>query len=120
MNKITAKSIVAWLKVTLGDHDTKLNRAYWIEDSFAHGDTIGGFYPEYTINYEKLEENMDAWIAETFAEDRTDMDQNKAPVFRLSNDTTIGELLRKLSDGDVTLADLKALVEIMESFESSV
>lgn len=60
-----AAQITAWLKEHLGDGRFSHERPYWIEHDWC-GDTEGGFYSEYEIDYEVLEVEMDAWIAQTF------------------------------------------------------
>ena len=60
-----AQTIVAWLKEKLGDGRSDQEKHIWVEHDWC-GDTEGGFYSEYSIDYEALEVEMDAWIKETF------------------------------------------------------
>ena len=67
---ITAKALTAWLKQKLGSDYTPDENHFWIEHDWAFGNTESGFSAAYTINYDKLEKEMDQWISETFGSDK--------------------------------------------------
>lgn len=66
MSQHDTKQIVAWLKDKLGTDAAPYDNPFWNENEFAYGDTECGFSSAFTINYEKLEQEMDEWIAQTF------------------------------------------------------
>jgi hypothetical protein len=60
------KKLIEMLKGTLGEKgDYAPDQNLWIENPWC-GDTEGGFYSTYEINYDELEKVIDAWIAEQF------------------------------------------------------
>ena len=66
MTQLTAKAITEWLKSKLGADYSPSHNEFWDEERYAFGDTECGFSSAYTIDYEKVEQEMDKWIAETF------------------------------------------------------
>jgi hypothetical protein len=72
-----AKMIVKWLKEKLGDDLSPSFNPLWKEHGYAFGDTESGFSSGYTIDYAKLEKEMDNWINETF---QTELKVNAAEI----------------------------------------
>jgi len=65
-----AKLIIQWLKSKLGDDYIPRGNKLYLEHDCAFGDTEGGFFSAYTIDYEALEKEMDKWIEETFPKEK--------------------------------------------------
>lgn len=66
----TAKEIVEWLREKLGNDTRPYGNQMWVEHEYAFGDSETGFDSAYTIDFSRLEEEMDAWIKQTFPKEK--------------------------------------------------